>query len=540
MSVPLGPIDTIPCCAGAPGTYPPPLAPYVVSLNGLSGILLLNGQGAITITQSGGVIYFSLAASAGLGTVTSVAATSASTGLSISGSPITTAGTLTFTLDATLQALSQASVTADTLLYGSGVDQISTTAFTAAARSLLDDTTVSAMRATLGGTTVGQALFTATNPSAITFVRANADNSVSFLSASAFRTALSLVPGTDVQPFSQDLSDFVTNASWSGSDLTLVGGLNAGGDIVSNAELRSVAGAPAGNNQLFLTNSAIDALTVTDHGQISIELDYASAASAFTITNSSAQIIFDLSADGNLAVLNQVSAALFEGDGAALTNLSASELVSGTVPSGRIVGTYSGLTGTGTLTTGALGSGFSVVAGAQGGTGVANTGKTITLGGNLSTSGAFACTFTLTAATNVTLPTSGTLYGTQTGSITSAQLALSLTDETGSGAAVFATSPALLGAALTSPTFDKTITPGGTTGAQTINKVAGSVNFAAAATTLVVTNSLCTANSRVLAFINTDDVTAVLKNVVCTSGSFTIKMATAPTAECAVGWLLII
>ena len=50
-----------------------------------------------------------------------------------------------------------------------------------------------------------------------------------------------------------------------------------------------------------------------------------------------------------------------------------------------------------------------VVTGAQGGTGVANTGKTITLGGNFATSGAYALTLTLTAATTVTLPTSGTL-----------------------------------------------------------------------------------------------------------------------------------
>lgn len=59
-----------------------------------------------------------------------------------------------------------------------------------------------------------------------------------------------------------------------------------------------------------------------------------------------------------------------------------------------------------------------VVTGAQGGTGVANTGKTISLGGNLTTSGAFALTLTLTAATTVTLPTTGTLIaqGVITGS----------------------------------------------------------------------------------------------------------------------------
>ena len=44
-----------------------------------------------------------------------------------------------------------------------------------------------------------------------------------------------------------------------------------------------------------------------------------------------------------------------------------------------------------------------------GGTGVNNESKTITLGGNLTTSGAFATTLASTANTNVTLPTTGTL-----------------------------------------------------------------------------------------------------------------------------------
>lgn len=57
------------------------------------------------------------------------------------------------------------------------------------------------------------------------------------------------------------------------------------------------------------------------------------------------------------------------------------------------------------------------VAGLYGGTGVANSGKTITLAGNLTLAGAYALTLTQTAATNVTLPTTGTLVtraGTET------------------------------------------------------------------------------------------------------------------------------
>ncbi len=77
--------------------------------------------------------------------------------------------------------------------------------------------------------------------------------------------------------------------------------------------------------------------------------------------------------------------------------------------------------GQATITTlGTIGTGTwqgSVIAGAYGGTGVDNTGKTITLGGNLTTSGAHSTALTTTANTTLTLPVTGTLAtlaGTET------------------------------------------------------------------------------------------------------------------------------
>jgi hypothetical protein len=55
-------------------------------------------------------------------------------------------------------------------------------------------------------TTVGRNLLTATNPSAVTFIRANADNSVSFLSDSDFRTAIGAAAASA-------LADYVTLAT---------------------------------------------------------------------------------------------------------------------------------------------------------------------------------------------------------------------------------------------------------------------------------------------------------------------------------------
>lgn len=51
-------------------------------------------------------------------------------------------------------------------------------------------TTASGARTNLGATTVGANIFTSINPTAITFLRANADNTVSWLDAATFRTAI--------------------------------------------------------------------------------------------------------------------------------------------------------------------------------------------------------------------------------------------------------------------------------------------------------------------------------------------------------------
>lgn len=63
------------------------------------------------------------------------------------------------------------------------------------------------------------------------------------------------------------------------------------------------------------------------------------------------------------------------------------------------------------------------------------------LGVDLSHLGSGSTILRNTAATDVTLPTTGTLYSTKSGSITSAELATSLTDETGTGTFVRNTSP---------------------------------------------------------------------------------------------------
>ncbi len=83
--------------------------------------------------------------------------------------------------------------------------------------------------------------------------------------------------------------------------------------------------------------------------------------------------------------------------------------------------------------------------------------------------------------------------------------------------------------------LSRTITTAGTTGNQTINKMAGTGNIAAAGTTVTVTNSFCTTSSIVHAVLRTNDATARLVNVVPGSGSFVINIV-ACTAETSIGF----
>jgi hypothetical protein len=86
----------------------------------------------------------------------------------------------------------------------------------------------------------------------------------------------------------------------------------------------------------------------------------------------------------------------------------------------------------------------------------------------------------------------------------------------------------------------RTITTAGTTGNQTINKVAGTVNFAAGTGTagLTVTNSYVDASSIIVPVTRTNDATCAVKNVVPAAGSFIIRMTANCTAETSVGFIV--
>ena len=87
--------------------------------------------------------------------------------------------------------------------------------------------------------------------------------------------------------------------------------------------------------------------------------------------------------------------------------------------------------------------------------------------------------------------------------------------------------------------FSKTVTAAGTTTPQTINKNAGSINFAAADASKVVTNARVSASSIIVATVATNDATMTSVQAVAAAGSFTLYANSAATAETRVNFLVI-
>ena len=156
---------------------------------------------------------FRTALGVGNGTVTSVSGTGTVNGITLTGN-VTTSGSLT--LGGTLSGVSLTTQVAGTLPIANGGTNA---------------TTASGARTSLGATTVGANLFTLADPSATTFLRLNADNTVSALNASDFRVAIGANTGT------------VTSVTGTGSanGLTLSGTVTSSGNITLGGSVTSVA-----------------------------------------------------------------------------------------------------------------------------------------------------------------------------------------------------------------------------------------------------------------------------------------------------------
>jgi hypothetical protein len=214
---------------------------------------------------------------------------------------------------------------------------------------------------TLGGSLITSgafgSTFTMTNTTAVTFP-----------------TSGTLATTSQLPSFPISLANGGTNANLTASN---------GGIFYSSGSAGAILAGTATANQVLLSGSTAAPAWST---------------ATYPATTTINQLLYSSGA-------NTIAGVTTGNSGTLITSSGGVPSISSTLPSA----VQSNITSTGALASGSLASGFTVVTGALGGTGVANTGKTITLGGNLTTSGAFAATLTLSNTTSVTLPTSGTL-----------------------------------------------------------------------------------------------------------------------------------
>jgi hypothetical protein len=195
----------------------------------------------------------------GVGTVTSVGA-SVPTGLSISGTPVTNSGTLAITLTAGYVIPTTASATNwDTAYTDRNKWDGGATGLTAATG-----------RTSLGATTVGGNMFTLTNPSAITFLRVNADNTLTALDASSFRTAIGAgTSSTTGTVTSVGGTGTVSGMTLSGT-VTGSGNLTLGGTLsLTTANVTSVLASATLTGDIAFGNYALSGLkTAIFNGEV--------------------------------------------------------------------------------------------------------------------------------------------------------------------------------------------------------------------------------------------------------------------------------
>jgi hypothetical protein len=294
-----------------------------------------------------------------------------------------------------------------------------------------------------------------------------------------------------------------TTVNFAGAATTISIGAATGTTTINNAEV-----VISGNLTVNGTTTTVNSTTLTVDDK---NLELGSVAVPSNTTADGGGITLKGATDKTLNWVNATSAWTSSEDFNLLTG-KVYEINGTTVLSGSALGsgvTGSSLTSVGTIATGVWQG--TLVAPTYGGTGVNNGSNTLTLAGNVSHAGAFTQTFTATATTSVTLPTTGTLAtlaGTETftnktltsptlttpalgtpasGVLTSctglpistgvsglgtnvatflatpssANLAAALTDETGTGALVFANTPTLVTPNIGAATGTSLTTTGG-------------------------------------------------------------------------------
>lgn len=184
-------------------------------------------------------------------------------------------------------------------------------------------TNAAGARTALGATTVGGNIFTLVNPSAIRFLRLNADNTATALSASDFRTAIGLsTAATNAESAFQPAS----------TNLTTLAGNN--GSALTNLQATNLVG--------LIPASNIPSTTLTN---ISGTLAIASGGTGATNASSARQNLGSTTvgdavfiATNAVAARTAIGALTTNSDGSGLTNLTAANITGTVALASNIIG----------------------------------------------------------------------------------------------------------------------------------------------------------------------------------------------------------
>lgn len=405
-----------------------------------------------TLTINGTTFDLSANRTWSVGTVTSVSVTTAN---GVSGSVATATTTPAITL--TLGAITPTSVNGNTITAGSGTLTLSTFTLTVAGTSSINGT----FSGTSSGTNTGDQTFTASGDATAPGGTSNLALTLASVNGNigTFGSAMQSVQ------FTVNAKGLITAAA----NVTVtpaVGSITGLGTNVatflatpSSANLIAAVTDETGSGLLVFATSpqlTTPLLGTPTSGVLSNCTGYTDAnLSTSDITTNDVSITkhgFAPKAPNDATKFLDGTGAYSVPAGTGVTSVSgtASRITStgGNTPVIDISASYIGQSSITTLGIVVTGTWRGAVVGPDwGGTGIANNAaSTWTISGN------FATTITVSATTNATLPAgTNTLYSTKSASITSAQMLASMSDPTGTGLSVFATSPALLGSP-TAPT----------------------------------------------------------------------------------------
>lgn len=175
--------------------------------------------------------------------------------------------------------------------------------------------------------------------------------------------------------------------------------------ILFSSATNTVTGIATANGGVLVTSNAGVPSVLVGSGTTNTILQATAAGTpawstaTYPATTTINQLLFSSSA-------NVIGGITTGNNGVLITSAGGVPSISSTIPTA----TQSNITTVGTIGTGVWQG--TIVGGTYGGTGVNNGASTITIGGNVTFSGAFTTAITVTAGTTVTLPTTGTLVNT--------------------------------------------------------------------------------------------------------------------------------